>query len=165
MKKVLYPGSFDPITYGHMDVIDQALLIFDKVVVGVLINGEKSRGMFDINERKRIIEKIYSDNPRVEVVAMEDNVAAVDVALDYGCHTIARGLRDLTDFAKEINLSTINFKISDSKVNTVAFFANPGKVTVSSTMVRELSRLNKDISNYVHPLVKEAIEKKKGDSI
>lgn len=160
MKKVLYPGSFDPITYGHMDVVEQALKVFDRVVIAVLKNDKKNGGLFNLEERKALIKKIYEDNPNVEVIAEEQKIAAVDVALINGCESIARGLRDLTDFAEEISLSALNLDISEGKVNTVAFFANPGKVTISSTAVKELFSLNKKISKFVPSVVEEAMKEK-----
>jgi len=160
MKKVLYPGSFDPITYGHMDIIEQALNVYDKVIVGVAVNSKKNSGMFTREERKTLIEEIYKDNQRVEVITSDENIASVDVALNNGCTSMVRGLRDLTDFAEELKLATINQVISDKKLNTVAFFANPNNITVSSTSVKELFRLGKDITNFVHPIVHKAIKNK-----
>lgn len=164
MKTTLYPGSFDPITYGHMDIVEQTLKVYDNVIIGVLINTKKNGGMFSIEERTAIIKEIYKDNPKVKVISMQDNVAAVDIALNNNCDTMVRGLRDLSDFAQEIKLAEINLMISDKKVNTVAFFANPTKTTISSTTVKELLKLGKDISGFVHPIVEEALKNKlKGD--
>lgn len=160
MKKVLYPGSFDPITLGHMDVVEQALNIYDKVVVAVMVNSAKRSGLFSLTERKQLIEKIYEDNLRVEVIAIDKVIAAVDIALDNGCNTMVRGLRDLTDFAAEKQLAELNLLISEGKVNTVALFANPKNTTISSTSVKELFRLGKSIDGFVHPIVSKAIEDK-----
>ena len=162
MKKVFFPGSFDPITYGHMDIVEQALKVYDKVVIGVLVNSKKREGMFTTEERKQLIQKIYKDTPNVEVITADANVAAVDVALRYGCYSLVRGLRDLTDFADELSRSQINLIISKNKVNTVAFFANPKNITVSSSSVKELFRLGKDISAFVHPIIEDAIKNKVG---
>ncbi|MBQ8043286.1 MAG: pantetheine-phosphate adenylyltransferase [Clostridia bacterium] len=160
MKKALYPGSFDPITYGHMDVINQALAIFDKVVVAVMVNSSKNKGLFSIEERKALIEQIYKDNHNVEVIAVSGKVAAVDVATQNGCRTMVRGLRDLTDFASEKQLAEINLIIGDERVNTVALFASPKNTTISSTSVKELFSLGKSIDSFVHPAVKQAIGEK-----
>ena len=160
MKKTLYPGSFDPITYGHMDIISQALKIYDEVIVAVLVNSSKKSGMFTLEERVKMIQEIYKNSPNIKVISCDKNIAAVDVAINNDCTTMVRGLRDLTDFADELKLAELNLTISDEKVNTVAFFANPTKTTISSTMVKELTRLNKSIDNFVHPIVKAAINKK-----
>ena len=164
MKKALYPGSFDPITYGHMDVVDQALKIFDKLIIAVMVNSSKHQGMFTLAERKALIQDIYKDNPNVEVIAIDYKVAAVDVALQNGCHTMVRGLRDLTDFAAEKQLAEINLIIGEEKVNTVALFANPKNTTISSTSVKELFSLGKSIDSFVHPKVMAAIENKAKES-
>lgn len=160
MKKALYPASFDPITYGHMDVVSQALEIYDKVVMAVLGNSKKGKGFFTFDERKQLIEEIYKDNTRVEVIAIEDKVTAVKIALENDCSTMIRGLRDVTDFAQEKQLAELNLMISKEKVNTVAFFANPRNVNISSTNVRELFSLGEDISSFVHPIVYEAMKNK-----
>lgn len=160
MKKVLYPGSFDPITYGHMDVVRQALKTYDKVIIGIFVNSSKNSGLFTLEEREKIIKEIYLNEPKIEVISCDKNVATVDIALANGCDTIVRGLRDLTDFASEINMAALNLQISNEKVNTVAYFANPANVTISSSMVKEVFRLGKDISPFVHPIVKREIIKK-----
>lgn len=167
MKKALYPASFDPITYGHMDIISQALKIYDKVVIACLVNSSKKSGMFTLEERTKLIKEIYKDNPKVEILTITEDITAVDVALENGCETMIRGLRDLTDFAEELKLSEINLAISEGKVSTVAFFANPSKTTISSSTTKELARYGKNIDNFVHPIVNDAIlkkiNKKKGD--
>ena len=162
MKKVLYPGSFDPITYGHMNVISQALNTFDEVVVCILKNASKNNGWFSLSERKEIIEKIYENNPKVHVICVEEKRAVVDVAIENGCFTQIRGLRNVTDFAEEIERARINYDISDKKVNTVAFFAEADTSLISSSAVKEVYSLNKSITKFVHPYVIECINKKFG---
>lgn len=158
MKTTLYPGSFDPITYGHMDVISQALKVYDKVIIAILVNSNKGKGMFSFKERTEIIQKIYENNANVEVIAIEDNTAVVDVALKNNCNTMIRGLRDLTDFADELKRSEINLILSQNHVHTVAFFANPAKTTISSTAVKQIFSLGKDISNFVPSIVEEKMK-------
>ena len=122
MKKTLYPGSFDPITYGHMDITQQALNIFDKVIIAISVNPKKNSGLFTFEERANLIKKIYENDDRIEVIQMKETKATVDLALNNGCNTLIRGLRNITDFAEEVNLSEVNLLISDNKVHTVAFF-------------------------------------------
>lgn len=160
MKVTLFPGSFDPITYGHIDVVDQALKIYDKVIICVLINSSKNKGLFSIKERAELIKEIYKDNPNIEVMAVDRKIATVDVALENGCNTIIRGLRNVSDFAVEIEQAKLNLEISENKVNTVALFASQNKTAISSSMVKELFSLGKSISNYVHPVVEEAMRNK-----
>ncbi len=153
MAKVLYPGSFDPITKGHMNIIEQSLDLFDEVVVAVMHNPAKKNSFFTAEERVEIIKELYKDNPNVTVVTAEG--ATVDVALDNDCKAIVRGLRSLTDFDYEVGLQQINKDLTDGKVNTVCLFADKDYQFISSSMVKEVFGLKKDISKYVAPLVKK----------
>ena len=157
MIKVLYPGSFDPITYGHMNIIEQACNLFDEIVVAVMYNSRKS-SMFSIEERVHLIDELYKNNPKVKVVS--DIGATIDLAIKCNCNAIVRGLRTLSDFEYEIQLSQINKQLSDNKVNTISLFAESNLENVSSSMVKEILSLNKDISNYVPPLVEIDMKKK-----
>ena len=160
MNKVLYPGSFDPITKGHMNIINQASYLFDEVVVAILKNPSKKNYFLTFDERYEIIKEIYKDNPNIKVV-LSDSKAACDVALENDCKGIIRGLRGVTDFDYEIQLSQINKEISDGKVNTVCLFSDSNYQFVSSSMVRELFYLDKDVSRYVDDKVLEKINVKK----
>ena len=151
MTKVLYPGSFDPITKGHMNIIDQACEMFDEVVVAVLANSKKESGMFSLEERVELIRELYQKNPQIKVITFEG--ATVDIALKEKCKAIVRGLRSLTDFDYEVQLSQINKDISDNKVNTVCFFADRDFQFISSSMVKEVFSLGKGIGRYVAPSV------------
>ncbi|MBE5821319.1 MAG: pantetheine-phosphate adenylyltransferase [Clostridiales bacterium] len=160
MKKVLYPGSFDPITYGHMDVVEQALNIYDRVIIAVLKNESKSRGWFTLEERKELIKAIYKDNPKVEVITSDANTAVVDVALSNGCTTLVKGLRDVTDFEYERKMAALNLMLSDNKVNTITLFANPEHTTISSSNVKAIYNIGKKITSFVHPIIEKAINEK-----
>ena len=127
MKKVLYTGSFDPITKGHMNIIEQALPLFDEVVIAVLQNSSKKASMFSLEERIDIIKQLYKNHKNIKVVT--GTGAAVDIALSNNCQAIIRGLRNSNDFDYEI----------------------------------QMAKINKDISNYVAPLVKEKMLEK-GDN-
>lgn len=159
MSKVLYPGSFDPITKGHMNIIDQASKLFDEVIIAVLINPNKKSGYFTIEERVEIIKELYKHYKNIKVVS--ENGAAVDVALLYDCKALVRGLRGLSDYDYEVQLSQINKDLSNNKVNTVCLFAEAEYQFISSTVVKEVLNLNKDISKYVEPLVKDKMLIKK----
>ena len=143
MTKVLYPGSFDPITKGHMNIIEQASKLFDEVVVAVLQNPGKGNGLFSIEERFTIIEKLYERMENVKVVT--GNGAAVDVAMLHECKAIIRGLRGLSDYDYEVQLAHINKDISNGEVNTVCLFADSEYQFVSSSVVREVWKLDKDV--------------------
>lgn len=159
MTKVLYPGSFDPITKGHMNIIEQASELFDEVVISVLQNPLKKSGLFTLEERVKIIKELYQGIDNVSVITASG--AAVDIALLHGCKAIIRGLRSLSDYDYEVQLQQINKEISDNKVNTICLFADKEYQFVSSSMVKEVLSLGKDISRYVDPLVQESILVKK----
>lgn len=158
MRKVLYPGSFDPITKGHMNVINQATELFDEVVVAVMYNSAKKNPFFDLDERIKLIKEIYKDNEQVSVVSGDG--AAVKLAQQQGCKAMIRGLRGVTDFDYEIQLSTINRKLSNNEVNTICLFPEPEYQYISSSVVREVFSLNEPVSEYVHPIVEKAMVKK-----
>ncbi len=160
MTKVLYPGSFDPITKGHMNIVEQASDLFDEVVIAVMQNSSKKNGFFTIKERMEIIKELYKKMNNVKVISASG--AAVDVALLNECKAIIRGLRSLSDYDYEVQLQQINKEISNNEVNTVCLFADKEYQFVSSSMVKEVFNLNKDISKYVNPIVKERMLIKKG---
>lgn len=157
MLKVLYPGSFDPITYGHMNIIEQACNLFDEVIVAVMHNSMKT-GMFSMEERVKLIDELYKDNPKVKVVSSTG--ATIDLALKCDCNAIIRGLRTLSDFEYEIQLSQINKQLSQNRINTISLFAESNLENISSSMVKEILSLDKDISGYVHPIVEKAMKDK-----
>ena len=160
MTKVLYPGSFDPMTKGHMNIVEQASDLFDEVVIAVMQNPSKKNGFFTIEERMEIIKELYKKMNNVKVISASG--AAVDVALLNECKAIIRGLRSLSDYDYEVQLQQINKEISNNEVNTVCLFADKEYQFVSSSMVKEVFNLNKDISKYVDPIVKERMLIKKG---
>ena len=160
MKKVLFPGSFDPITYGHMDVIDQALKVFDKVIVCVMVNSSKKNYTFSLEERVELIKELYKDEPKVEVIYTDKKISATNMAIKNGATSIIKGLRNVTDFAYEFEQAKLNFEISDSKINTIAFFASPSKTVIASSTIKELYSLNIDITPYAPKLVIDALSKK-----
>lgn len=159
MTKVLYPGSFDPITKGHMNVIEQASDLFDQVVIAVLKNPLKKSGMFTLEERIEIIKELYAKKNNIKVISGEK--AAVDIAILNDCKAIVRGLRSLSDYDYEVGLQQINKEISNNKVNTICLFADKDYQFVSSSMVKEVFNLDKDISRYVDSIVEEKMLIKK----
>lgn len=159
MIKVLYTGSFDPITKGHMNIIDQASKLFDEVYVAVLQNPKKPTGFFSLEERVELIKRIYKTCYNIKVIT--GTGAAVDIATLYKCKAIIRGLRGLTDFDYEIGMAGINKDISEGQVNTVCLFADNNYQNISSSMVKEIFSINKPISKYVDPIIEEAMFQKK----
>ena len=162
MMKVLYPGSFDPITKGHMNIIEQATQLFDEVIIAVLQNPIKKNSFFTLEERLEILNKLYYNNPKIKIIT--STATSTDLALEYRCKTIIRGLRSIKDFEYEKQLAEINKDISDGQINTICLFADSKLQTVSSSVVKEIFYLNKGISKYVDPIVEE-IMIKKGEKI
>ena len=151
MTKVLYPGSFDPMTKGHMNIVEQASDLFDEVIIAVMQNPLKKSGLFTLEERAEIIKELYQRVNNVKIISASG--AAVDVALLNECKAIIRGLRSLSDYDYEVQLQQMNKEISNNKVNTICLFADKEYQFISSTMVKEVFNLNKDISRYVDPIV------------
>lgn len=159
MTKVLYTGSFDPITKGHMNIIEQASNLFDGVVVAVLQNSKKNNGFFTLEERVALMQRIYATCENIQIIT--GSGAAVDIATLYKCKAIIRGLRGLTDFDYEISMAGINKDISNGKINTVCLFADNNYQNISSSMVKEVFSLDKPITKYVDPVVEEAMHQKR----
>ena len=159
MTKVLYPGSFDPITKGHMNIVEQASDLFDEVIIAVMQNPLKKSGLFTLEERMEIIKELYQRMNNVKVISASG--AAVDVAVLNECKAIIRGLRSLSDYDYEVQLQQMNKEISDNKVNTICLFADKEYQFVSSSMVKEVLNLDKDISRYVDPIVMDRMLVKK----
>ena len=122
MTKVLYPGSFDPMTKGHMNIVEQASDLFDEVIIAVMQNPLKKSGLFTLEERMEIIKELYQRMNNVRVISASG--AAVDVALLNECKAIIRGLRSLSDYDYEVQLQQMNKEISNNKVNTICLFAD-----------------------------------------
>ena len=159
MTKVLYPGSFDPITKGHMNIIEQASNLFDEVIVAILHNPSKKQSMFTVEERLEMISNLYKRMNNIKVIS--GNGAAVDIALLNECKAIVRGLRSLSDYDYEVQLQQINKEISNNEVNTICLFADKDFQFVSSSIVKEVFNLEKDITKYVDPLVAEKMYQKR----
>lgn len=152
MTKVLYPGSFDPITYGHMNIIEQASKLFDEVYVAIMINPNKV-SMFTLEERVSMLEEIYKQYNNVHVVYSSS--ASVDLASECGCSAILRGLRSLSDYEYEVSLAQVNKQISNGEINTICLFSDANYQFISSSIVKEIDKLGKNLSAYVHPIVEE----------
>lgn len=159
MTKVLYPGSFDPITKGHMNIIEQASNLFDEVVIAVMQNHSKKSGLFTLEERLEMIRKLYQNMNNIKVISARG--AAVDVALLNECKAIIIGLRSLSDYDYEVQLQQINKEISSNEVNTVCLFADKDYQFISSSMVKEVFTLDKNILGYVDPIVQQKMLIKK----
>ena len=158
MKKIgLYPGSFDPITRGHMDIINKALLIFDEIVVAVAKNSSKTC-LFELSERVELISQIYQKNKAITCVGLEEKLATT-LASEVGAHGIIRGLRAMSDFEYEFQIAKIN-RSQSPEVESIFFAASDDLTFVSSSMVKEIALYRGKIEKFVDPIVQRAIKRK-----
>lgn len=158
MKKAFYAGSFDPITKGHLNVINQASNIFDEVVVAVMQNSSKKTPFFTLEERVELVKQTVDNIDNVKVITGEGT--AVKLAKLYECQAMIRGLRGVTDFDSEIQLATTNRKLSNREISNICFFPDQEYQYISSSVVKELFYLNEPIDDYVEPVVEAAMVKK-----
>lgn len=156
MIKAIYPGTFDPITVGHLDVIKRASKIYDKLVVAVMENSKKNC-TFSEEERKVMIEKCVKDLPNV-TVAIGDGLT-VDYAKKCGCKVIVRGIRAVSDYESELALATANMTLNKD-IETVFMVAKPELSFLSSSIAKEIASFNGDISSYIpKPIIKDVSKK------
>ena len=159
MKIAVCPGSFDPITLGHLDVIGRAAAIFDRVLVCVMTNGEKDRGMFPPQRRLELARLAVGDLPNVEAELWQGLLA--DYARQRGAGFLVKGVRCGTDVDSEYQMAWINQSLA-AELETVLLPARPEFVYFSSTMAREMIRYHQDLKNYLPSAVAEEIEKGMG---
>lgn len=145
MRIALFTGSFNPFTIGHADIVNRALTIFDKVVIGVGYNPSKGT-LSDVESRVYNIKEVYKDNPNVSVEAYSD--LTVDFARRHGATTIIKGVRSVQDFEYERAQAEVNSLIGDG-IETMFLFAKPELASISSSVVRELQLFGKDISKFL----------------
>ena len=156
MIKAIYPGTFDPITLGHLDVILRAARIYDHLTIAVMENKEKTC-TFSKSERKRLIEECIKGIDNVEVVIGEG--LTVDLARDHGCRIIIRGIRAVSDYESELALATANMSLNN-EIETVFMVSKPELSFLSSSIAKEIASFNGDISEIIPPqIIKEVAEK------
>lgn len=158
MKKAIYPGSFDPVTYGHIDIIERASDIFDELIVAVLNNKAKTP-LFSVDERVNILNKVLVSLPNVRVLSYEGLL--VDFAVSNGAGVVVRGLRAVTDFEYELQLAQTN-SVLNSGVDTVFLTTSLKYAYLSSSTVKEVASYGGDISKFVPPYVEELTHEKFG---
>ena len=157
MRVALYPGSFDPITYGHMDIIERGCGLFDKVIVAIA-RSESKNPMFSLEDRINLAASIYENNEKIEVVGFPRKLT-VDLAKDYGACAIIRGLRAVSDFEYEFQLATMNRSLAPD-IESIFLTPKESLIYVSSSLIKEISDLRGDISKFVHPKVEQALKAK-----
>lgn len=152
----IYPGSFDPFTNGHLDIVHRGLEIFDTVIIAVARNSEKN-SLFSVDERIDMIARLVENNPRVLVETFEGLL--VDYVVSKEARVILRGLRAVTDFEFEFQLAQMNHTVCE-QVETLFMMTTPECAYLSSSIVKEVGRLNGDISKFVPPLVLKELKRK-----
>ncbi|MGG7176028.1 pantetheine-phosphate adenylyltransferase [Clostridium paraputrificum] len=145
MRIAVYPGSFDPITNGHLDIISRGSKVFDKLIVGVLVNVDK-KGLFDIEERVELIERVTKDLPNVEVVSF--NGLLIDFMKHYDANVILKGLRAFSDFEYEFQMALMNNKL-DPDVETLFMMTSAQYSYLSSSAVKQVAKFGGCIEGLV----------------
>lgn len=153
----IYPGSFDPPTNGHLDLIQRGSKIFDHLVVAILCNPDKKNPLFSVEERIEMLLAVARDCPNVEVEAF--NGLLVDYAVRRQARVIIRGLRAISDYENEMNMALMNRKL-DPNLETVFMMPSVAYTFLSSRLVREVCQLGGDIRSLVPPMVEERLRAK-----
>jgi pantetheine-phosphate adenylyltransferase len=155
-RNAIYPGSFDPLTNGHLSLIQRGLKIFDRLVVAVLNNPSKTP-LFSVEERKLLIREAVGDDPRIEIDSFDSLL--VDYAKKLGIHTVLRGLRAVSDFEYEFQLANVNRKL-DPEFESVFVMTGEDYFFVTGYLVREVASFGGDVSGMVPANVAEGLRRK-----
>ena len=155
-KIALYPGTFDPITNGHIDLVQRAANLFEEVVVAIA-SSQKKKPLFTLEERIELAEKVLADCPNVTVKGFD--ILLVDFAKEQKAEVLIRGLRAISDFEYEFQLASMNRTLAP---NVESLFLMPADEYsfISSSLVKEVAVLGGDVSDFVHPLVDDALKSK-----
>src|ERR1700683_3463303 len=157
LRRIIYPGTFDPITHGHIDVVGRALQLFDEVVLAIAADSTK-KPLFTLDERKMLAEKALADfGAKVRVTAFHGLL--IDYVQSQGSRAILRGLRAISDFEFEFQMALMNRKLNDS-IETLFLMPRGAYTYLSSTIIKEIGRLGGDLSSFVPKGVAEALREK-----
>jgi len=159
MLRAVYPGSFDPVTHGHIDIIKRTAKIADEVVVGILINKAKMP-LFSVEERVKMLQEVTCDIPNVKVVPFEGLL--IDFAKQMDANFVVRGLRAVTDFEFELQMAQTNHKLEPT-IETMFLTTSIEYSYLSSSAVREIAAFGGDVSQFVPDVVRENLERKMED--
>lgn len=155
MKIAIYAGTFDPITYGHIDVVSRAIKTFNKIVIGV--SGTPKNTLFTRKQRVQLVKAVFRNNKKIEVSSFSSLL--VNFAKELGATTIIRGIRAVSDFDYELQLTLMNRKLAP-KIETIFLMPSEKYIFISSSLVKEIASLGGDISKLVPDVVAEALKKK-----
>ncbi|MSQ78017.1 MAG: pantetheine-phosphate adenylyltransferase [Nitrospiraceae bacterium] len=158
MKIGVYPGTFDPVTYGHTDIIARSLHVFDKVIVAVAPNPTK-RPLFDLAERVEMVNLVTKGLPHVEVVTFKGLL--VEYAQKRKAHAVIRGLRAISDFEYEFQMALVNRKLNKS-VETVFLMPSEEYSYLTSTIIKEVARFGGRLTDFLHPQVAQRLLRRLG---
>ena len=157
MKRAVYPGSFDPMTYGHLDIIRRSAEMFDELIVAVLVNNEKN-ALFSVEERVKILQKATEGMPNVTVDSFSGLL--INYAAEKNLHVAVRGLRAITDFEYELQMSQTNRMLSDGKLDTIYLNTSLQYSYLSSSSVKEIAAFGGDVSKCVPDYVAALLQEK-----
>lgn len=153
MARVVYPGTFDPVTKGHSDLIDRAARIFDEIIIAVAASPKK-RPLFNLDERVHLVKVVTKHLPNVHVCGFRNLLA--DFVIEHDASAILRGLRAVSDFEYEFQLANMNRQLAPT-VESIFLTPTEHLSFISSTMIREVSSLGGNITKFVHPEVEKAL--------
>ena len=156
-KIAVYPGSFDPFTNGHLDVVDRALGIFDRLIIAVAANPEKRQPLFTVEERVRLIQESLKTRDRAEVTTFTG--LTVEFARSRGANTIVKGLRAYSDFDAELQQALMNRKLAPD-IHTVFLMSSFAHIFVSSSILKDIASYGGNVSDLVPPPVARALKEK-----
>lgn len=159
MKKVIYPGTFDPVTNGHIDIVKRARDLFDGVIVTVARNPQKTQSLFTVEERIEMLKESLKDFENVWVDSF--NGLTVEHARNAGAVGIIRGLRAISDFEFEFQMALMNRKL-DGEISTIFLMPHENYTYLNSSLIKNLASLKSDVSEFVPPVVQEALIRKFG---
>lgn len=162
MRRAIYPGSFDPVTLGHLNIIKRAAAMFDELIVCVSVNSSKSGGLFSPEERVELIRKVTDDIPNVKVDCSRELLASY--AKKNRARVLVKGLRAVSDYEAEIQMAMINAKLY-SKLDTVFLYTSPKYAYLSSTVVKEMARYGADLSDFVPRQIIQDVQRKMNSTI
>jgi|TARA_B100000700_G_C14955788_1_gene813921 pantetheine-phosphate adenylyltransferase len=159
-KLAVYPGTFDPFTFGHLDIVRRSSKLFDRIIISVAENNSKS-ALFNLDERIEIVSNVISNEKDLDKIEIKGfSGLLVDHVVDIGAVAVLRGLRALSDFEYEFQMAGINARLSN-EFETIFLMASENQQFVASRFVKEIHSLGGDVSSFVPKIVMEHLEKKK----
>ncbi|ASU35123.1 pantetheine-phosphate adenylyltransferase [Mucilaginibacter xinganensis] len=145
MKIALFPGSFDPITKAHVDIVKRSVSLFDKVYIGIGVNSTKA-GLLSVEKREQMLRAVFETDPRIHIVAYEG--LTVNFCKSIGAEYMIRGIRTVSDFEYEKAIAQMNHSLNP-EIESIFIVSKPGYSSISSSIVREIMRYNGDVSQFI----------------